>query len=247
MYESVLKQAQLYEGKAKKIFATSHPDLVIMEYKDTATAFNGEKTGTIADKGSMNNEIAAKLYQLLGEWDIPTHFVRTLSERDVLCRKVTIIPLEVIVRNVAAGSFSKRLGIAEGTALATTIFELSYKDDALGDPLINDYHAVAIGAATWNDLHRIYELTARINTVLTHFFRGLGVKLVDFKLEFGTTVDGELLLADEISPETCRLWDAATGEKLDKDRFRRDLGNITEAYAEILSRVKNALPCNTNG
>lgn len=237
MSTDVKKLEQLYEGKAKKIYATSDADMVIMEYKDSATAFNGEKKGTIEDKGVMNNEISARLYEMLNGWGVPTHFVKKLSEREVLCRKVKIVPLEVIVRNVAAGSFSKRLGVEEGSALKTTIFELSYKDDALGDPLINDYHAVAIGAATWDELHRIYELTAQVNNILKHFFLQQGVRLIDFKLEFGKTSSGEIVLADEISPDTCRFWDAKTGEKLDKDRFRRDLGNVKEAYVEMLSRI----------
>lgn len=241
MNENVVKKEQLYEGKAKKIFATSDPDLVIMEYKDSATAFNGAKKGTIEDKGIMNNEISAKLYELLNSWDVPTHFIKKLSDREVLCKKVKIIPLEVIVRNVAAGSFSKRLGVPEGTALKTTVFEISYKCDELDDPLINDCHAVAIGAATWDELHRVYEITAQVNTILTHFFLCCGVRLIDFKLEFGKDKDGVIFLADEISPDTCRFWDAKTNEKLDKDRFRRDLGNVKEAYVEMLGRIEKEL------
>jgi len=241
MNENVVKKEQLYEGKAKKIFATSDPDLVIMEYKDSATAFNGAKKGTIEDKGIMNNEISAKLYDLLNSWNVPTHFIKKLSDREVLCKKVKIIPLEVIVRNVAAGSFSKRLGVPEGTELKTTVFEISYKCDELDDPLINDYHAVAIGAATWDELHRVYEITAQVNTILTHFFLRCGVRLIDFKLEFGKDKDGVIFLADEISPDTCRFWDAKTNEKLDKDRFRRDLGNVKEAYVEMLGRIEKEL------
>ncbi|MCI1209599.1 MAG: phosphoribosylaminoimidazolesuccinocarboxamide synthase [Treponema sp.] len=232
------KNEQLYEGKAKKVFATSDPDKVIMEYKDSATAFNGVKKGTIEDKGIMNNEFSTKMFELLNGWGVPTHFIKKLNDREVLCKKVSIVPLEVIVRNVAAGSFSKRLGIAEGTALKTTVFEISYKCDELNDPLINDYHAVAIGAATWDDLHRIYEITAQINNTLKKFFLDRGVRLIDFKIEFGKDADGTILLADEISPDTCRFWDAETNEKLDKDRFRRDLGNVKEAYIEMLNRVE---------
>ncbi|HIW36744.1 MAG TPA: phosphoribosylaminoimidazolesuccinocarboxamide synthase [Candidatus Treponema faecavium] len=231
------KKELLYEGKAKKVFASSDPDLVIMEYKDSATAFNGEKKGTIEDKGVLNNTIASALFELLASQGIPTHFIEKLSDREVLCKKVSIIPLEVIVRNVAAGSFSKRLGVPEGTPLKTTVFEISYKDDALGDPLINDYHAVAIGAATWDELKTIYDITERINTILCKFFLGCGVKLIDFKLEFGKDSSGAIILADEISPDTCRFWDAETNEKLDKDRFRRDLGNVKEAYVEMLNRI----------
>lgn len=234
---SVKKGDQMYEGKAKKVFATSEPDLVIMEYKDSATAFNGEKRGEIDEKGILNNTIAASIFQMLNEKGIPTHFIAKLSDREVLCKKVGIVPLEVIVRNVAAGSFSKRLAVPEGSELKTTIFELSYKDDELGDPLINDYHAVAIGAATWEDLKVIYDITAKINDILKDFFLGCGVRLIDFKLEFGRDSQGNIILADEISPDTCRFWDAKTNEKLDKDRFRRDLGNVKEAYVEMLNRI----------
>ena len=228
---------QLYEGKAKKVFATSDANLVIIRYKDDATAFNGEKKGQIEDKGIMNNRIAAGLFELLGKSGVPTHFVSLLNDRDTLCKKVKIIPLEVIVRNVAAGSMAKRLGLSEGTALKTTVFELSYKDDSLGDPLINDYHAVAIGASTFEEIEAIKKITFKVNEVLTAFFLKKGIKLIDFKLEFGRTLSGELVLADEISPDTCRFWDAKTNEKLDKDRFRRDLGNVKEAYIEILNRI----------
>jgi len=228
---------QMYEGKAKQVFATDDPDLVVIHYKDDATAFNGEKKGQIEDKGVLNNRIASALLALLAEKGVPTHFVASLSDRDMLCRKVHIVPLEVIVRNVAAGSMAKRLGLAEGTELKTTVFEISYKDDSLGDPLINDYHAVAIGATTFAELAEIYRYTAVINEVLKAFFLERGVRLVDFKLEFGRTTSGDLVLADEISPDTCRFWDADTNEKLDKDRFRRDLGNVKEAYVEILKRI----------
>lgn len=237
---SVKKGDQMYEGKAKKIFATSNPDLVIMEYKDSATAFNGEKKGEIDEKGILNNTIAASIFQMLNQKGIPTHFIAKLSDREVLCKKVSIVPLEVIVRNVAAGSFSKRLAVPEGSELKTTIFELSYKDDELGDPLINDYHAVAIGAATWDDLKVIYDITAKINDILKEFFLGCGVRLIDFKLEFGRDSQGNIILADEISPDTCRFWDAKTNEKLDKDRFRRDLGGVEDAYNEVMRRLTQA-------
>lgn len=231
------KGQQLYEGKAKKVFATTDPDLVIIHYKDDATAFNGEKKGQIEDKGVMNNRITSILFSHLSRAGIPTHFIDQLNDRDMLCKKVHIIPLEVIVRNVAAGSMSKRLGVPEGTALKTTVYEISYKNDALGDPLINDYHAVAIGLATFAELEEIYRLAGRINESLKTFFLERGIRLIDFKLEFGRTSQGELVLADEISPDTCRFWDAQTNEKLDKDRFRRDLGNVKDAYVEILSRI----------
>ncbi|GAB1483644.1 phosphoribosylaminoimidazolesuccinocarboxamide synthase [Treponema sp.] len=234
---TVKKRDQIYEGKAKQVFATDNPDLVIMRYKDDATAFNGEKKGQIEDKGLLNNRIAAGLFELLASNGIPTHFIARLSDRETLCKRVKITPLEVIVRNVAAGSMAKRLGIAEGTELKTTVFEISYKDDSLGDPLINDYHAVAIGATSFAELEEMYRITGKINEVLKAFFLERGIKLIDFKLEFGRSNSGELVLADEISPDTCRFWDAKTNEKLDKDRFRRDLGNVKEAYVEILKRI----------
>jgi phosphoribosylaminoimidazole-succinocarboxamide synthase len=236
-WKNVKQGAQLYEGKAKKVYATDRDDLVIIHYKDDATAFNGEKKGRIEDKGIMNNKIAAGLFELLETSGVPTHYAGRLNDRDMVCKKVRIIPLEVIVRNVAAGSMAKRLGLTEGTPLKTTVFELSYKDDALGDPLINDYHAVAIGASTFEEIKAIYAITAQVNEVLSAFFLKRGIKLIDFKLEFGRTAGGELVLADEISPDTCRFWDARTNEKLDKDRFRRDLGNVKEAYIEILNRI----------
>ena len=235
---NIARKAELYEGKAKKVFATDHDDLVIIHYKDDATAFNGEKKGQIADKGILNNRIASGLFELLEKSGVATHFVTRLNDRDMLCKKVNIVPLEVIVRNVAAGSMSKRLGLAEGAELKTTVFELSYKDDSLGDPLINDYHAVAIGAATFEEIAAIQKITFTVNETLSAFFLKKGIRLIDFKLEFGKTAGtGELVLADEISPDTCRFWDAKTGEKLDKDRFRRDLGNVKEAYIEILNRI----------
>ncbi len=234
---NIVKREMLYEGKAKKVFATNNPEYVIIDYKDDATAFNGEKKGTIDDKGILNNSISSLLFELLRKNGVKSHYVAKISDREVLCKKVSIIPLEVIVRNVAAGSFSKRLGIAEGTALNTTVFEICYKDDALGDPLINDYHAVAIGAATFKELKTIYKTTAKVNKIVGDFFLERGIRLIDFKIEFGRDSKGNILLADEISPDTCRFWDAKTGEKLDKDRFRRDLGNVKEAYVEILNRV----------
>jgi phosphoribosylaminoimidazole-succinocarboxamide synthase len=236
--------ALLYEGKAKKVFAVDAAgaeDLVIIHYKDDATAFNGEKKGQIEDKGIMNNKIASGLFELLEQSGVPTHFAARISDRDMVCQRVEIIPLEVIVRNVAAGSMAKRLGLAEGSPLKTTVFELSYKDDALGDPLINDYHAAAIGASTFEEIEAIKALTFKVNEVLSAFFLKRGIRLIDFKLEFGRLTGGpeagKLVLADEISPDTCRFWDAKTNEKLDKDRFRRDLGNVKEAYIEILNRI----------
>jgi len=234
----VTQGKQIYEGKAKKVFATDKDDLVIIHYKDDATAFNGEKKGQIEDKGVMNNKIASGMFELLAQSGVPTHFVERLNDRDMLCKKVKIVPLEVIVRNIAAGSMAKRLGLTEGMELKTTVFELSYKDDSLGDPLINDYHAVAIGASTFEEIEQIKKITFKVNEVLSAFFLQRGIRLIDFKLEFGKTIGtNELVLADEISPDTCRFWDAKTGEKLDKDRFRRDLGNVKEAYIEILSRI----------
>ena len=240
-FSKINRGRELYEGKAKKVFATDREELVIIHYKDDATAFNGEKKGQIEDKGILNNRIASGLFELLGKSGVPTHFVASLNDRDMLCKKVKIVPLEVIVRNVAAGSMAKRLGLTEGTELKTVVFELSYKDDSLGDPLINDYHAVAIGASSFEEIEQIKKITFKINDVLSAFFIKKGIKLIDFKLEFGRTAGGsgagELVLADEISPDTCRFWDAATNEKLDKDRFRRDLGNVKEAYIEILNRI----------
>ena len=231
------KLEMMYEGKAKKIYATEKADEVIVYYKDDATAFNGEKKGQIEEKGVLNNSITSMIFEMLNENGIKTHFIEKLSEREQLCKKVEIVPLEVIVRNVAAGSMAKRLGLEEGFELKTTVFELSYKDDSLGDPLINDYHAVGIGATTFEELNKIYEMTAKINDLLKEFFIKQNIRLIDFKLEFGR-YNGEVLLADEISPDTCRFWDATTGEKLDKDRFRRDLGNVKDAYVEILNRIQ---------
>ena len=234
-----MKKEMLYEGKAKKIYATDKEIEVIVYYKDDATAFNGEKKGSIEDKGQFNNDITSIIFKMLEENGIKTHFIEKLNDREQLCKKVSIVPLEVIVRNVAAGSMAKRLGIEEGTPLKTTVFEISYKNDELGDPLINDYHAVAIGATTFEELQEIYAMTDKINELLKKFFASVNINLIDFKIEFGKTDDGKIVLADEISPDTCRFWDATTNEKLDKDRFRRDLGNVRGAYQEILSRMSS--------
>lgn len=228
----------LYEGKAKKIFLTEDQDTVLVYYKDDATAGNGAKKGTILNKGSMNNEITTRIFKYLEENGIKTHYIKTLSDREQLVRRVEIIPLEVIVRNLAAGSFSKRLGVPEGSDLKTTIFEICYKNDDLGDPLINDTHAVALGLATLEELKEIYAITDKINELLQSFFKKAGLILVDFKIEFGKDKEGNILLADEISPDTARLWDEKTREKLDKDRFRRDLGHVEDAYLEVLNRIR---------
>lgn len=232
------KLEMMYEGKAKKIYATENAEEVIVYYKDDATAFNGEKKDQINNKGILNNAITSMIFEMLNENGIKTHFVKKLNDREQLCKKVEIVPLEVIVRNVAAGSMAKRLGLKEGYKLKTTVFEFSYKDDELGDPLINSYHAVAIGAATFEEIKTILDMTAKINDLLKEFFSKLNINLIDFKIEFGKLPNGEIVLADEISPDTCRFWDATTGEKLDKDRFRRDMGNVEEAYIEILNRIK---------
>ena len=231
------KREMLYEGKAKQVFATDDENLIIMHYKDDATAFNGAKKAQIEKKGVLNNKITTLIYEKLIEEGIPTHYVKTLNDREQLCKKVTIFPLEVIVRNIIAGSMSKRLGIPEGTVAKNTIFEICYKNDELGDPLINDHHAVAVGACTYEELNTIYSLVDKINKILRAIFVECGVLLVDFKVEFGKTSDGEIVLADEISPDTCRLWDVKTNDKLDKDRFRRDLGNVIDAYETIYSRL----------
>ncbi len=235
------KGSMIYEGKAKQLFETEDKDKVLVHYKDDATAFNGVKKGQIHDKGIVNNTVTSLIFQLLEKEDIPTHFIDRISDREQLCRKVDIIPLEVIVRNVIAGSMAKRLAIPEGTEIPNTIFEICYKKDELGDPLINDHHAVALGAATYDELDEIYSLTGRINRILVDFFASLGLKLVDFKLEFGKDEEGNILLADEISQDTCRLWDIETGKKMDKDRFRRDLGEVEETYMELLKRVESKL------
>lgn len=227
----------LYEGKAKKVFKSDVEDVYIVDYKDDATAFNGEKKGTIAGKGVINNRMTNYLFQMLEKEGVPTHFVEELSDRETAVKKVEIVPLEVIIRNVAAGSFSKRLGIEEGTKLIAPTLEFSYKDDELGDPLINDYHAIAIGAATREEIDRITELVFKVNEFLCKFFAECGIELIDFKVEFGRLSNGEIILADEISPDTCRFWDIKTREKLDKDRFRRDMGGVEDAYIEVAKRI----------
>lgn len=231
------KAAQLYEGKAKKVFATGDPALVIVSYKDDATAFNGEKKGTIAGKGVINNKMSNLLMQMLEQNGVPTHFVKELSDRDTVVKKVSIVPLEVIVRNISAGSFARRYGVEEGIVFEKPTFEFSYKNDALGDPLLNTSHALALGLATQEEIDTIRRLAFQTNDLLRAFWSSCGVTLVDFKLEFGRLSDGTVILADEISPDTCRLWDAATGEKLDKDRFRRDMGGVEDAYAEVMRRL----------
>jgi phosphoribosylaminoimidazole-succinocarboxamide synthase len=231
------KKEMLYEGKAKKVYTTENADLYIVDYKDDATAFNGKKKGTIAGKGVINNRMSNYLMSLMEKEGIPTHFVEELSDRETVVKKVTIVPLEVIIRNIAAGSFSKRFGVEEGTVLKNPTLEYCLKDDALDDPMINDYHITAIGAASKEDLDTISKLTFKINDFLKAYFLKLNIELVDFKIEFGKTPDGTIILADEISPDTCRLWDATTHDKLDKDRFRRDLGDVEEAYIEVAKRM----------
>ena len=228
----------LYEGKAKKVYMTDDPGLLIVSYKDDATAFNGLKRGTIQGKGVINNRMSNLLMKRLEEKGIPTHLVEELSERDTLVKRVSIVPLEVIVRNISAGSFSKRYGVEEGIVFEAPTIEISYKNDGLGDPLLNRYHALALKLASEKELETIKEYSFRINDELKSFWSGCGVTLVDFKLEFGRLPDGTIVLADEISPDTCRLWDSATGKKLDKDRFRRDLGGVEDAYQEIMQRLK---------
>ena len=231
------KTEQLYEGKAKKVWATDDPEIVIVDYKDDATAFNGLKKGTIAGKGVVNNKMSNYLMQILEKKGVPTHFVKELSDRETAVKKVTIVPLEVIIRNRAAGSICKRLGLEEGMNFVCPSIEFSYKDDDLGDPLINGYHAVSCGFATQEDIDTIKKYAFKVNEVLKEYFLSIGVELIDFKLEFGKTSDGTIVLADEISPDTCRFWDSKTQEKLDKDRFRRDLGGVEDAYAEMMKRV----------
>ena len=231
------KLEQLYEGKAKKVYATDDPNLVMVDYKDDATAFNGLKKGTIENKGVVNNKVSNFLMQMLEKHGIPTHFVEQVSDRETIVKKVEIVKLVVIVRNIAAGSLSKRLGIPEGTKLASTVLEYSYKDDDLGDPMINDYHALAMGICTREELDEIAAYAFKINEILTEYLKQFKIELIDFKLEFGRDSQGKIILADEISPDTCRFWDSETGEKLDKDRFRRDMGGVEDAYAEILKRL----------
>lgn len=228
----------LYEGKAKEVFRTDDPEKIIIHYKDTATAFNCIKKATIENKGVLNNAISSIIFRELEKAGVKTHFLEKVNDRDQLCRRVSVIPLEVVVRNVIAGSMAHRLGIEEGTQPTNTIYDICYKQDELGDPLINDHHAVALGLVTYEELDRIYRMTARINEILKALFARINIKLVDFKIEFGRTPDGEIVLADEVSPDTCRLWDMTTNERLDKDRFRRDLGRVREAYEEILARLK---------
>ena len=235
------KREQLYEGKAKKVYATDDPDLVIVSYKDDATAFNGLKKGTIVGKGVINNRMSNRLMKMLEKAGVPTHFVEELNERDTVVKKVSIVPLEVIIRNISAGSFAKRFGVVEGIVFDEPTIEFSYKNDELGDPLMNAYHAIALKLATREEIEQIQRLAFAVNDNLKAFWAGCGVTLVDFKLEFGKTSDGQIVLADEISPDTCRLWDSATGEKLDKDRFRRDLGGVEDAYAEVMKRLNEHL------
>ena len=231
------KKEQLYEGKAKKVFATEDPNLVIVSYKDDATAFNGAKKGTIVGKGVVNNRMSNYLMEKLAAEGIPTHYVKELNERETLVKKVSIVPLEVIVRNIAAGSLAKRLGLAEGTPMKRTVLEYCYKCDALDDPMVNEYHILAMEYCTEQELKTIADMAQKINTFLVKYFASINVELVDFKLEFGKTSDGQIVLADEISPDTCRFWDATTHEKLDKDRFRRDMGGVEDAYKEMMKRV----------
>lgn len=232
-----MENNMIYEGKAKKVYSTENPDEVIIYYKDDATAFNGVKKAEITNKGILNNQITEVLFLLLEKAGVPTHFIKRIDERRQLCKRVEIIQIEVIVRNVIAGSMAKRLQIPEGTVPKNTIIDICYKNDDLGDPLINDHHAVALDICSYDELEIIYDMTKKINEVLTKFFLEQKIKLIDFKVEFGRTSDGKIILADEISPDTCRLWDIETNEKLDKDRFRRDLGNVKEAYIEILTRI----------
>lgn len=231
------KREMIYEGKAKKVYSTDDPELLIVSYKDDATAFNGLKKGTISGKGVINNQMSNRLMARLEKDGIPTHFVEELSERETLVKRVRIVPLEVIVRNIAAGSFSKRYGVDEGYVFASPTIEFSYKNDELGDPLMNEYHALAMNLATKEEIEAIKKYSFAVNELLQAFWRECGVTLVDFKLEFGRLSDNTIVLADEISPDTCRLWDSATGEKLDKDRFRRDMGGVEDAYREIMGRL----------
>ena len=233
----MIRKEQLYEGKAKKVYATENPELLIVSYKDDATAFNGLKKGTIPGKGVINNRMSNLLMQRLEKAGIPTHFVRQLSDRETLVKRVSIVPLEVIIRNIAAGSFSKRYGLDEGFVFETPTIEFSYKNDELGDPLLNEYHAIAMKLATREEIETIKRYAFGVNEQLKAFWAECGVTLVDFKLEFGRLTDGSIVLADEISPDTCRLWDSITHEKLDKDRFRRDLGGVEDAYAEVMKRL----------
>lgn len=233
---AIQKTTQLYEGKAKKVFLTTDADIVLVSYKDDATAFNGLKKGQIAGKGIINNKCSNQMFKFLETKGIPTHFVEEISDTETLVKKVQIVPLEVIVRNIAAGSLSKRLGIPEGTKMAKTVLEFSYKDDALGDPMINDYHALAMELCTEEEIATIKEMALKINDIMGAYFKEINIDLIDFKLEFGR-YKGTIILADEISPDTCRFWDSVTQEKLDKDRFRRDMGGVDDAYKEVMKRL----------
>jgi phosphoribosylaminoimidazole-succinocarboxamide synthase len=233
---SVQKKEMIYEGKAKRVYDTDDKDLVIVSYKDDATAFNGVKRGTIVGKGVINNRMSNMIFKMLETKGIPTHLVEEINERDTIVKKVKIVPVEVIVRNIAAGSISKRLGLPEGTPLATTVLEYSYKNDDLGDPMINDYHIAAMNLATKEEMAQIAEYSFKVNEIMIEFFLKLGIRLIDFKLEYGR-FNGEIILADEMSPDTCRFWDVDTNEKLDKDRFRRNLGNVEDAYEEVFRRL----------
>lgn len=231
------KKEQLYEGKAKKVFTTNDENFYIVDYKDDATAGNGAKKGTIQGKGPINNRVTNHLMKLLEKQGVPTHFVKELSPRETIVKKVSIIPLEVIVRNIAAGSLAIRLGLPEGTRLSKTVLEYCYKDDALGDPMVNHYHIMAMEWATEQELDTIAAYSFKVNNILTAYLKDAGIELIDFKLEFGRTPTGEIIVADEISPDTCRFWDTKTGEKLDKDRFRRDMGGVEDAYKEVMKRL----------
>lgn len=231
------KLEQIYEGKAKKVFSTNDENCVIVEYKDDATAFNGLKKGTIAGKGVINNRVTNHMMRMLEKEGVPTHYVEEISDRETIVKKVEIVPLEVIVRNISAGSFSKKYGVEEGIVFDSPTIEFSYKNDDLGDPLINSYHAIALKLATKEEIDTIKEMAFKVNDFMKKYLSGLGIKLVDFKLEFGRTSDGTVVLADEISPDTCRFWDSETNEKLDKDRFRRDMGGVEDAYNEIMKRL----------
>lgn len=233
------KKEMIYEGKAKKVYATDNDNLCIVSYKDDATAFNGLKKGTIAGKGAVNNRMSNMIMKLLEKEGVATHYVEELSDRDTVVKKVKIVPLEVIVRNISAGSFAKRYGVEEGIEFTEPTVEFSYKNDALGDPLINSSHAYALGLATKEEIEYIKKTALKVNEVMKEYFYKLGIKLVDFKIEFGKLPDGKIILADEISPDTCRLWDLKTNEKLDKDRFRRDMGGVEEAYNEVFRRLTN--------
>ena len=235
--ENIVRTEQLYEGKAKKVFATNNDNYVIVDYKDDATAFNGEKKGTINNKGVINNRVTNHLMKLLEKNGIPTHLVEEISDRETIVKRVTIVPLEVIVRNIAAGSLSKRIGLDEGIKLNKTVFEYCYKDDDLGDPMVNEYHIMAMEWCTKDELDLIASYALKINDILSEYLKDLNIELIDFKLEFGKTSDGTIVLADEISPDTCRFWDSVTHEKLDKDRFRRNMGGEEDAYKEIMKRL----------